>query len=527
MSTFRYDTTVQLVKAKGPDGKDKMLMKGIASNSSKDTDGHNLDPSGFDVSYFLDKGFINWNHEWKKSPTSIIGRPNKAFINKANELEIEYSLFKGHKTAEEVYELAGILENNGIYLGLSIEGEVVETDPNDKNKITKARITDCAVTPHPKNSGTVTSIIKGNHFEELVDFEKMPEFEVSPDGRLLIKGTTTETAEDLMPESLEGGPKQKKKEKKEMENEKKKISKSQVFDHLQKLKPSITLQQAEAVYDYTYKFQKSLEMSEVQNAVPTEVTEEAFQGALQKLGLSKGTETAEVTGAPAGPAGEKPAQSASAPAAGDNIEKSQKSYSDMTEEERVEYKANLQKAQQEIEVFEKGQSGAPVETAATVEEKKPAVSEGDSELVKAVRQAIIEGNKQAEATFNEKFQALGTLEKGNRELIKGLESKIQELQGQPIPTRATTTQSYVAKPGEELQKGGNGQPLGDQDEVYSFSQQKNALCTRLTDAAIEKAQGVENINPRLKADLIAMEGMDYISPTVVEFAKSLNIQIIQ
>jgi hypothetical protein len=464
---FHYNTRVQLVKGKGEQGYDRMIMKGIASNSGKDDDGHMLNPSGFDTSYFLQKGFINWNHEWKKNPMSIIGRPTSASINAQNELEIEYRLFKGHKTAEEVYQLAEILDKNGEYLGLSIEGEVVETDPTNKNKITKARITDCAITPHPKNSGTVTKIIKANDFSELVDFEKMGKFEVSSEGRLLVKGATTETANEVMPESLEGEPKKEIPED-EKEKKKKKISKSQVFDRLFSMNKNITLEQADKIYNYTLKFEKSKQMSTQEKTI----TDEALEGALEQLGL------------------------------GDNGEPIEElNFSEMSQEDRNEYRDYFKKSLENIDILD-----------------APKQEEGGTELIKAITAAIQKGNTETKTLLDEKTKALGVLSENNSDLIKSLAERIEKLESEPQGTRAVLTKGYQARPVQEL--GGTGK------ETYSVSQNKNALVTRLTDAAIEKAGSPEKIDQRLAADLIMCEASGEVAPSVVNFAKSLDIDII-
>lgn len=515
MSKFRYDTTVEIIKG-GPGNEGKLLMKGVASDASKDSDGHNLNPSGFDTTYFLEKGFMNWNHEWKKNPMSIVGKPTKAFVNKDNQLEIEYSLFKGHKMAEEVYQLAEVLGKNNMHLGLSIEGHVLATDPKDSNKITKARITDCAITPHPKNSGTITSIIKGNNFQELVDFEKLGSFEVSPEGALIVKGMSTETAEDIIPESVEGQSKDKKKKKKEGdEDDEKKLTKGEVFERLSKMNKNITLEAADAIFNYTLKFQKSQEMKTIVEDTP-EVSNEALTGALEKLGLVKGTETETVEDAAAEGEGEGQEQEEGAEAPATQIEKGAepKAIADMTVEERAAHKMELQKGMDALAALEKG---------TPAEEIIPDV-QGSSELVKAVTSAILKSEERQTKNFNEKAKAIGVLTNENAELIKGLTERLEELEDQPKGGRAVLTKGFQPKPGEELEKGGDGT---EGMQVISLSQNKAQLCSTLTDIALEKAGGADKIDSRLRADLVALEAGSHVSDAVMTFAKAQNIQIVQ
>lgn len=510
MSRFHYNTTVHLIKA-GESANGDMLMKGVASTPAKDTDKQYLNPRGFDCSYFLAKGFINWNHEWKKNPLSIIGRPTKAEVNDSNELEIEYSLFKGHKTAEEVYQLAGILEQNGLYLGLSIEGEVTEFDPVDKSKVLKARITDCAVTPHPKNNGTVTSIIKANEFKELVDFERLGEFEVTSGGELIIKGVSTAEGEALMPESVEGMNDKKKKKNNGIKQEKL-FSKSEVFERLKRYNKNITLGAADAIFNYAQKLQKSIEMTE--QGIQASVTDDALNAALKELNLIEKGEGGEPI-APETPATEGGASSvegeegAGAPIK-KGIEERLSALSELTPEERNALKSDLEKSLSSIIALETPAARATPE----------AVEARGSELLKAIQSSITTSQEKLEGFFFEKARALGQLVEAARGEVERLSERVEVLERTPDQPRAVMTKAYVTK------AIGHDAGEGEGMETFSLSKEKAQLCSRLTDAAIEKAQGVDKIEPRLRADLIALEAGSHVSPKVIEFAKSLNIEII-
>ena len=113
---------------KAVDSKGNMVMRisGVASTSDVDTDVEELDPNGFDLSYFKKQGFVNWNHN--KNPESIIGEPVEAKVTKDGKFYIEADLYPDSKLAQDTYELAKMLGKNSTSrkLGWSIEGKALE-----------------------------------------------------------------------------------------------------------------------------------------------------------------------------------------------------------------------------------------------------------------------------------------------------------------------------------------------------------------------------------------------------------------
>mgnify|MGYP000234621856 CR=1 FL=1 len=77
---FKFFVPVDISKAKDENGNEIMRIAGIASTIDRDSDDEILDPSGFDLSYFMKNGFINWHHQTNNSPESIIGEPTVARI---------------------------------------------------------------------------------------------------------------------------------------------------------------------------------------------------------------------------------------------------------------------------------------------------------------------------------------------------------------------------------------------------------------------------------------------------------------
>src|SRR5574344_1185847 len=115
-------------------GQEIMRLGGIASTSDEDSDGEFLDPKGFDIEPLVERGIVNWHHQAKNNPATIIGEPSKAEIRKEG-LYLETDLYPSSQIAREVWELAQTLDNDSKTrrLGYSIEGKVVKRKSNNPN----------------------------------------------------------------------------------------------------------------------------------------------------------------------------------------------------------------------------------------------------------------------------------------------------------------------------------------------------------------------------------------------------------
>ena len=183
----RFNFWCPIEKSKSIDpttGETIMRLGGIASTADEDSDGEFLDPKGFDIRPLLKSGLVNWHHQAKGQPATIIGEPSKAEITPQG-LYIETDLYPSSKIAQEVWELAETLEKDSKNrrLGYSIEGRVVKRksdDPKnpDYKKVEKAIITGVAITHQPKNPKTFASIIKG----DIDDFDDEIEEAIEADG---------------------------------------------------------------------------------------------------------------------------------------------------------------------------------------------------------------------------------------------------------------------------------------------------------------------------------------------------------
>lgn len=231
--TFWCPLDIQKAVIDPETGQEVMRLGGIASTSDEDSDGEFLDPKGFDIKPLINSGMVNWHHQAKGQPATIIGEPSKAEIRPEG-LYIETDLYPSSQIARDVWDLAQTLEKDSKTrrLGYSIEGKVVKRKSNDKKspdykKIVKAIITGVAITHQPKNPKTFANIIKGEIDEDFDD-----EVEEALD---------TENGKALKKESVD----------KKLKNQT--FSKSESIEILFKYIPGIDIEKAEKIYLMTSK----------------------------------------------------------------------------------------------------------------------------------------------------------------------------------------------------------------------------------------------------------------------------------
>lgn len=255
-------------KATDPNtGEEIMLLGGIASTADEDSDGEFLDPKGFDIKPLLNSGLVNWHHQAKTNPGTIVGEPIKAEIRKEG-LYIETKLYPHSQTACDIWELAKTLASDSKTrrLGYSIEGRVVKRkseDPTspDYKKIIKAIITGVAITHQPKNPKTFANIIKGeidDISEEDVKEEDVKEKEESVD---VEESVNTESAAALKKESVDSNLKITT------------FSKSEVFDRIFHDIAGISIRKAKQIYSL---IEKIADMKREGSAITQEDIEKAY-----------------------------------------------------------------------------------------------------------------------------------------------------------------------------------------------------------------------------------------------------------
>lgn len=153
---FSVWTSIDLSKADaGEDAGNKAPIGGIISTDTVDLQGDQILQAGCDWSYFLKRGWFNYEH--KPGAENIVGIPKSV---KAVTLDggkqatrVEGVLLLDRPRAREVYESAKAIQKagEGRSIGFSVEGQVLQRDPANPKIVTKARILNVSVTAHPVN----------------------------------------------------------------------------------------------------------------------------------------------------------------------------------------------------------------------------------------------------------------------------------------------------------------------------------------------------------------------------------------
>jgi len=231
MNDFNFSIPIDVIEksSKDKNGNEvkEMIIHGMASDNSKDIEGEVLEPSGYVTNYFLNGGYINYEHLAKKSPKFLIGEPIEAKVD-SNKFMIKAKLWNNSEVAVDAYNKIMELKENGSTrkAGFSIEGKALARDPMNPKRITKALITNVALTFNPVNGNTWADIVKGVQKEDYVepDYEKGDDtidyiFEFEKDGKkfrvgkdykvfeVVNKAMDISNTKPLIPESLEKKPK--------------------------------------------------------------------------------------------------------------------------------------------------------------------------------------------------------------------------------------------------------------------------------------------------------------------------------
>ena len=174
---FNFFVPIDEIEKSGSDSNDpkrykNMYLQGCASTNDIDTDEEILEPDGFNLEVFKQKGMINYEHQAKKSPKAFIGEPVMAEI-KNNKLFVKAKLWEKHPLAKDLWDTLHIMKESGSdrKLAWSIEGVPMMKDPHNPKRIMKALITHMALTFMPKNGKTFAEICKGLGSEEKLDYD--------------------------------------------------------------------------------------------------------------------------------------------------------------------------------------------------------------------------------------------------------------------------------------------------------------------------------------------------------------------
>lgn len=156
---------------------EKMIFEGLASDSSIDSEDESMNPNGFVIDRFLKHGLINLDHLPSRSPINKsrfwIGHPLDAYV-KNNKFYVRCQLWKKSPEARAFYDKALEMLASGTDRkpGFSVEGRALERDKNNPKKVTKALITNVAMTMTPVNANSFADIVKGVQTVDFVEDNK-------------------------------------------------------------------------------------------------------------------------------------------------------------------------------------------------------------------------------------------------------------------------------------------------------------------------------------------------------------------
>lgn len=134
-------------------------IAGVISTDEVDLQGERVLQKGLDFSYFLKKGVFNYEHQ--SGASNLLGYPTKVTQRKGY-TEVEGVLLLDKPKARDIFETASAMRKAGGHrtLGFSVEGQVIERDPENPKIVTKARVINCAITSNPINPDTSLELIK-------------------------------------------------------------------------------------------------------------------------------------------------------------------------------------------------------------------------------------------------------------------------------------------------------------------------------------------------------------------------------
>lgn len=166
MNDFKFVMPADLEK--GKDG--EWRIRGLASTERADLQNEIIMQKGLDLTPIdKRKGIINFDHQ--KGPENTIGLLD-GYTRTEKGLVIEGRLFKNHTKAKAVYEImSSLADGDRGRIGLSVEGKILERDPNNPSIIKKCRINAVAITMNPVNTDTFADMVKSMNASEGLEID--------------------------------------------------------------------------------------------------------------------------------------------------------------------------------------------------------------------------------------------------------------------------------------------------------------------------------------------------------------------
>lgn len=510
---FKFFVPVDIEKATNKDGSEKMVVKGIASTDSRDSQGEWLDPSNFDLSEFK---WVNYNHLGKNDPGTIIGEPTIAYVNEKNQLYIEGYLYPEMPLAISTWNLMKALRNSprGNKLSLSVEGKVISRDPNNPKRITRSKITGVAICPTPINGDTWVDLITKGQTED-----KELEYEEDDDQETEEKAMSVASNPQVTVESVEH------------KEEKRKITKSDVFEKIFTQYEGINIEKAKSVYNLIEK---------ISNMENNDLSNETISKAFAILTISQEEiAKAEKPAAPAVACMTKATDSTDEDGGDIEVMKAKseikKSFKKMMNDGMAEddMKKSLIAKGYQVEMINKGYKKAlkksmtgeqQIKAAAGITKSEEVEIEKSEEYVALVPDTtLVDIIKSNQDEINKKFSALGEIFKSQSSEIEDLKKslsdvtdfnndlkgKLNKIESTPMPRKSVTTTNY----NERFAKSDNG----NSGETYNIAntQERKNLADKL-----EEMSGINKGTGNFDQDL--MKGAQDL-----EISKSVDAKVLK
>ena len=149
-----FSTWLPVDVSKSEDEPTKTKIGGIISTDSIDQQGDVLLQEGMDFSYFVDKGWFNYEH--KQGADNILGAPTKVepvTVDGKRATRVEGYLLNDVPRAREIIDIARAIERADLprTIGFSVEGQVIARDQKNPKLITRSKILNVAITSAPVN----------------------------------------------------------------------------------------------------------------------------------------------------------------------------------------------------------------------------------------------------------------------------------------------------------------------------------------------------------------------------------------
>lgn len=197
-----------LLKSVTVDENGDYIVQGVMSSDETDEEDDSISPEGMDCSYFLEKGWVKYEHG--KNPDQFIGEPlevkvgrfdHPTLLKSVNGVFVKARLFANRKLTQQAIEAMNDLQKSHTKrrMGWSIEGNAVKRHPKT-GKILKSILRNVVLTMNPVNTCTWAELAKSFAKEHELTIDMDEPFEKAMD----IAG-----AQAIAKQSLEGEPKEK------------------------------------------------------------------------------------------------------------------------------------------------------------------------------------------------------------------------------------------------------------------------------------------------------------------------------